>query len=228
MEIRRSSSRFVEQEQGRRTQHAFSFGPHYDPAWSSFGPMVCHDDHLLGSGRGFDTHPHADLEIITTVVSGSLEHADSLGTSGALAPGEVAVLTAGAGVEHSEMASPESAARFVQVWLRPDVVGAPPAYARGSSAAATPGAGLVPVAGEDTDLPLGVAGAGYAVARLAPGESLVLPARPRLHAYVASGALLRSSLAEPLQAGDAYCLTEEPDREVTAAVGTELLVWTFA
>ncbi|KAA1415517.1 pirin family protein [Nocardioides humilatus] len=228
VDIRRSSSRFVEREQGRRTQHAFSFGEHYDPAWLSFGPMVCHDDHLLGSGRGFEEHAHADLAIVTTVLSGSLAHVDSLGTEGALGSGEVAVLSAGAGIRHSELATADGAARFVQVWLRPDEVGVAPTYVRGSTAAAVPGAGLIPVAGGGTELALGVAGASYGVARLGAGETLVLPAAARLHAYVASGALLRSSMAEPLQAGDAFCFTDEPDHAVTAAVPTELLVWTFA
>ena len=85
----------------------------------------------------------------------------------------------------------------------------------------------MPVAGDGTGLTIGVAGASYGVARLAAGESVVLPAAPRLHAYVASGALLRSSLAEPLQDGDAYCFVNEPAHEVTAGVPTELLVWTF-
>lgn len=228
MEIRRSSSRFVEREQGRRTQHGFSFGAHYDPAWLSFGPMVCHDDHLLGSGRGFEEHPHSELEIVTFVLSGSLRHADSLGTASELGAGDLAVLSAGAGVRHSEVASDAGPARFVQVWLRPDTAGAAPSYARGSSAAAVPGAGLVPVAGAGAALKVGVAGASYAVARLAGHETLTLPAAGRVHAYVASGALLRSSLAEPLQAGDAFCFVDEPAHEVTAGVPTELLVWSFA
>jgi redox-sensitive bicupin YhaK (pirin superfamily) len=138
------------------------------------------------------------------------------------------VLSAGAGVIHSEVASDEGRARFVQVWLRPDATGGEPSYARGSSAAAVPGAGLVPVAGAGTPVEIGVAGASYAVARLAGNETVVLPAAPRLHAYVATGALLRSSLAEPLQAGDAFCFVDEPDREVTAGVPTELLVWTLS
>jgi len=227
VDIRRSSSRFVEREPGRRTQHGFSFGEHYDPDWLSFGPMVCHDDHLLGSGRGFEEHPHADLEIVTFVLSGSLAHADSLGTAGELGAGDLAVLSAGAGVRHSEVASPAGPARFVQVWLRPDSVGAAPTYLRASSSAAEPGAGLVAVAGTGTPVELGVAGASCAVARLAANETVVLPAAPRLHAYVATGALLRSSLAEPLQAGDAFCFVDEPDHAVTAGVPTELLVWTF-
>lgn len=228
MDIRRSSSRFVDQERGRRTQHGLSFGSHYDPAWLSFGPMVCHDEHLLGSGRGFDEHAHADLEIVTTVLSGTLVHADSHGTAVALTAGEVALLSAGSGVRHSEVAAEDGPARFVQVWLRPDETGTAPSYVRGTSRAAEPGVGLVPVAGAGTDLALGVAGASYAVARLGAGESVVLPAAPRLHAYVASGALLRSSLAEPLQAGDAYCFVDEGEHEVTAGVPTELLVWTFS
>ena len=84
------------------------------------------------------------------------------------------------------------------------------------------------VAGAGSDLEVGVAGASYAVARLGANETLTLPAAPRLHAYVASGALLRSSLAAPLQAGDAFCFVDEPDHQVTAGVPTEVLVWTFS
>jgi redox-sensitive bicupin YhaK (pirin superfamily) len=212
----------VEREAGRRTQHGFSFGAHYHPEWLSFGPMVCHDDHLLGSGKGFEEHPHSDLEIVTYVVSGSLLHADSLGTSIALESGEVAVLSAGAGVRHSEVAPATGSARFVQVWLKPDQAGATPSYARGSTSAAVPGAGLVPV-----ELEVGVAGASYGVARLAANETVTLPAAARLHAYVTTGALKRFSLAGPLETGDAVCFVDEPDHEVTAVVPTELLVWQF-
>ena len=217
----------MERAQGRRTQHAFSFGAHYDPQWLSFGPMVCHDDHLLGRGQGFEEHPHADLEIVTFVVSGSLVHADSLGTEESLGAGDVAVLSAGAGVRHREVAATSGPARFVQVWLKPDQVGTPPAYARTSTDAVQPGAGLVPVAGTGSELEVGVAGAAYAVARLAADETVTLPAAGRLHAYVASGALVRSSLAAPLETGDAYCFVDEPAHQVTAAAPTELLVWTF-
>ena len=71
VEIRRGSTRFQEREPGRVTRHSFAFGSDYDPARLSFGPMVCHDDHLLGPGRGFETHRHSGLEIITYVVSGA-------------------------------------------------------------------------------------------------------------------------------------------------------------
>lgn len=225
--IRRSTDRFVDRQRGLLTRHAFSFGAHYDPAWASFGPMVCHDDHLLGRGLGFADHPHSGLEIVTTVLAGELVHRDSTGTAQTLAAGEVAVLSAGVGVAHSELASDDAAARFVQVWLTPDDAGTEPTYAS-VAATAEQGAGLVPVAGSSGEpLRLGVAGASYSVARLGGGEHFTLPAAHRVHVYVASGALLRFSLAEPLHEGDALCMTDEPEHTITASVPTQLLVWTF-
>jgi redox-sensitive bicupin YhaK (pirin superfamily) len=225
VEIRRSSDRFVDREPGRLTRHAFSFGQHYRPDRASFGPLVCHDDHLLGAGRGFDEHPHSGLEIVTTVLTGELEHRDSAGTAHTLRAGEVAVLSAGSGVRHSEHASSAGSARFVQVWLTPDAGSGEPSYA---TQAIPDGSGVVPVVGAGAPVGLGVAGASYGVARLADGETLTLPAASRLHVYVASGALLRSSLAEPLHDGDAFLMTDEPDHEVTAGVATQLLVWSFS
>ncbi len=98
------------------THHSFSFGEHYDPERLGFGPMVCHDDHLLGSGRGFDTHHHSDLEIVTWVVSGALRHVDSSGSTTVVEAGSVAVLSTGDGVDHSEHATDDRA-----VPVHPDV-----------------------------------------------------------------------------------------------------------
>lgn len=224
VEIRRGSSRFAERVTGRLTQHAFSFGPHLDPERLAFGPMVCHDDHVLGRGQGFEEHPHAALEIVSWVVSGRLVHTDATGAAVELGPGECAVLTAGSGVRHSELAG-DGATRFVQVWLTPDDPDAPPAYRTAAPAA---GSGLVRVVGDGGPLSVGVAGAALDVARLDAGESVALPAAAKVHAFVATGALLRSSLAEPLSAGDAFCLTDGASYDVTAAVPTELLVWSFA
>lgn len=226
VKVRRSNARFLDRNPGLLTRHAFAFGAHYDPEWASFGPMVCHDDHLLGTGRGFDEHPHGGLEIVTTVLSGELVHADSTGTEHTLRAGEVAVLSAGAGVRHSELASAAGPARFVQVWLTPDDSERDPAYAAAVVEAA-PGAGLVPVVGPDSPLAVGVVGASYGIARLDAGETLTLPEAPRLHVYVASGALLRSSLAEPLHDGDAFLMSGEPAHEVAAGVPTDLLVWSL-
>jgi redox-sensitive bicupin YhaK (pirin superfamily) len=227
VEIRRASDRFVDRSTGRLSHHGFAFGGHYDPDRLSFGPMVCHDDHLLGSGVGFDEHPHEGLEIITWVVSGSLEHRDSTGTSVTLGTGECGLLSAGSGVRHSEIASPDGPARFVQVWLTPATPDREPSYAA-TPVTAGPGSGLVPVAGTGGALAVDVPGAGFSVARLGAGESVSLPSGERVHVFVTTGALLRFSLAEPLSAGDALLMSGEGAHTVTAAVPTELLVWSFA
>lgn len=239
VQISRGEDRFAERERGRSTRHAFSFGPHYDPARLSFGPMVCHDEHVLGRDLGFEEHPHAALEIVTWVVSGRVSHRDSLGNEAVLEAGDCGVLSAGVGVRHSEFAV-DGPARFVQVWLTPeaDRVDEPPHYSlaraadlpavRGAGSVAGSVVGSVAVVGEGGALSVAVPGASYDVLRVDALQSVTLPASARVHAFVASGALLRSSLAEPLQAGDAFLLTDEPAHEVTAAVPTELLVWSFA
>jgi redox-sensitive bicupin YhaK (pirin superfamily) len=211
VDIRRGTQRFVDRERGRQTLHAFAFGDHYDPERLDFGPMVCHDDHLLGSGKGFDEHPHSGLEIVSWVVSGTLVHADPSGETVEVPAGSWAWLSTGAGVRHAEHASPDGPVRFVQVWLRADE-SPEVAYRTGS------GPLTVPLADGD---------ATFTQLHLEAGETASLPAAPRVHAFVATGALLRSSLAEPLQAGDAFLLTDEPAYEVTAGVPTDVLVWTF-
>jgi redox-sensitive bicupin YhaK (pirin superfamily) len=219
VEIRRSATRFTTRAEGRQTRHAFSFGDHYDPERTSFGPMVCHDDHHLRAGVGFDTHRHAGIEIVTWVVSGAVEHRDSLGTTRVLRAGEVGLLSAGSGVEHSEVAvAGHGPTRFVQVWLTADEPSSAPSY--DAREVAQDPTGLV-----DTGLPVGVAGARLLVGRVPAHTAVALPAAPRLHVFVARGALFRSSLAEPLEAGDAFCFVDEPAREVTTAVDSELLVW---
>lgn len=216
VQIRRSSTRFPQRAPGRLTQHSFSFGAAYDPDRLRLGPMVCHDDHLLAQGSGFPSHPHSGLEIVTWVVSGALEHTGPEGTV-VLEPGSVAVLHTGAGVEHAEIAvAPQT--RFVQVWLTADE-DAPeqPSYdVRSIDLDAAAGA-LVPVAE--------VAGATFSAARLDTGDKLLIPGGPLTHVYVATGALLRSSLAQPLAVGDAFVFTDESAHQVTAAVPTDLLVW---
>lgn len=229
VEIRRGDARFVSRGEGYRTRHSFSFGAHYDPANTGFGPLVCHDDHLVGTGAGFADHPHRGVDIVTWVLAGALEHRDSAGHTGIVRPGQVQVLRAGSGVTHSETAA-QGPLRFVQAWLTSADPDAEPAYAVHDVA---PRTGLL------TEAVSLDSGAALHVARLAAGDSVTLPDAPLLHVFVASGALIRSSLAEPLAEGDAFRITRptdpgpgsgsghSPTFEVTAAVPTELLVWTL-
>ena len=217
--------------EGRTTRHSFSFGDHYDPDNVGFGPMVCPDDHLLRGGVGFPDHPPSDLEIVTWVLTGAVVHTASVGPPATVGAGQVQVLSAGSGVVHSEIAAPDSGpTRFVQTWVRPDESGVEPSYASASVNDAVAGGGLVPVAsGHDPGAPvrIGTASATLYVAALDAGESVTLPDDPLQHVFVATGSLARSSLAEPLSAGDAFHISDRPGLSLTAASPTELLVWTF-
>ena len=213
--IRRGTDRFVERLPGRLTAHAFSFGSHYDPDHVRFGPMTCHDDHLLKLGTGFPAHEHTGLVIVSWVLSGALSHDGPTGPQ-RVEPGQVAVLRTGSGVTHSEQAAAPQT-RFVQVWL--NAAGPQSPSYDVATPVLEPGA-LVPVAQPQP-------GAVFSVARLEANQTLVVPSAPLTHVFVGRGALLRSSLAEPLQDGDAFLFTDEPAHELTAGVPTELLVWSF-
>lgn len=217
VEIRRGTGRFITRGEGHFTRHSFSFGAHYDPDNVGFGRLVCHDDHLLAPGAGFDEHPHRDLDIVTWVLTGALHHSDSEGHTGVVRPGEVQVLSAGSGVTHAEVAGPDGPTRFVQAWLTPGSPGTPPAYA------VTP-VDLRP--GELTEV-VRIGDATLRAARLAAGDTVVLPDEPLQHVFVAGGALRRSSMAQPLDDGDAFRITDQPGLQITAAAPTELLVWSF-
>lgn len=215
VQISRGERRFTERVPGRLTRHAFSFGSDYDPDRVAFGPLVCHDDHLLGSGQGFDEHHHEGLEIVTWVVSGRVRHRDGLGNETVLGPDDCGIFSTGSGVDHAEHATADGPARFVQTWVAAE--GDAPAYRHLSTAP-----GLEPVRLYEAP------GTSYDVVRLAANETHLVPAAPKVHVFVATGALLRSSLAEPLQAGDAFLLTDEPDHKVSAGVPTDLLIWSFS
>lgn len=231
VEVRRGSVRFVTRGEGTTTRHSFSFGDHYDPENVGFGPMVCHDDHLLRGGAGYPDHRHRDLEIVTWVLSGRLVHTASVGPTTTVGAGEVQVLSAGSGVSHSETAEPGAGpTRFVQTWVRPDQSGSAPSYVSATVGDVVRSRGLVPVvSGRDgaAVARIGTASATLHAAVLDAGESVTLPDDPLQHVFVATGALARSSLAEPLSAGDAFRVSDRPGLSLTAASPTELLVWSF-
>jgi len=207
VEIRRGTARFETRSQGLLTRHSFAFGDRYDPQNVAFGPLVCHDDHLLAAGRGFEEHQHSDVDIVTWVVTGALRSEPG----GVLEPGSVAITHAGDGLAHAEVAE-VSGTRFVQAWLR--------------SEGGTPSREVRPVA-LDTGLTVAceLEGATLRIGRFARGETVTLGDAPLQHVYVVTGALTRSSLAEPLSAGDAFRITDHTGLALTAAAPTELMVW---
>jgi redox-sensitive bicupin YhaK (pirin superfamily) len=227
IDVRRAGSRFTTETPGVTTRHSFSFGRHYDPANVGHAVLVAHNDDRVAPGSGYDMHPHADLEIVTWVLSGSLVHQDSEGHAHVVGPGQVQRLSAGSGVRHSERNDAPGAdepTRFVQMWVLPDEAGLRPSY----DLAAVEPHGLTPlvsgVPGLDAALRIHAAGAALHVARPGPGESVTLPDAPRLHVFLARGAAELEG-AGRLDEGDAARFTAEGGPRLTARGTSEVLVW---
>ncbi len=110
--------------------HTFSFADYYDPRWRGFRSLRVVNDDLVMPGKGFGTHPHQDMEIVTYVLSGLLEHKDSMGNGRIIRTGEVQYMSAGSGVRHSEWnPSADEAVHFLQIWIEPEERGFAPEYA---------------------------------------------------------------------------------------------------
>ena len=129
MRARRSSQRGTTRLGWLDSRHTFSFGGFYDPEWMGFRTLRVINDDSVAPGSGFGEHPHRDMEIVSLVLEGALEHRDSMGNGSVIRPGEVQRMSAGSGVRHSEMnPSRERDVHFLQIWIEPSMPSMGPGY----------------------------------------------------------------------------------------------------
>lgn len=131
--FRAAGERFLSRRDWLESWHSFSFGGHDDPAWRGYGPLRVINDDRFAAGAGFGLHPHRDMNIITVMVEGQLDHEDSLGHRGRLLAGDVQVMEAGRGLAHSEINGGEHTCRLVQIWIEPAAAAATPRYSQSSN-----------------------------------------------------------------------------------------------
>jgi redox-sensitive bicupin YhaK (pirin superfamily) len=225
--IRRANERGHANHGWLDTYHTFSFANYYDPEHMGYRSLRVINDDLLMPGEGFGTHPHRDMEIITYVLSGQLEHKDSMGNGRIIKPGEVQYMAAGTGVQHSEFnPSNDEAVHLLQIWIQPDRKGAQPNYAEKSMSKLPQGQfnlitsktgrdGSIAI-NQDADLWLAKLGAGNRVTH-------TLAANRHAWLHIAEGEVTVNG--EKLSGGDALALDEQGSLELTATKPSQVLLF---
>ena len=211
--------------------HTFSFANYHDPNYMSFRSLRVINEDVINPGKGFGTHGHRDMEIVTYVLEGALEHKDSLGTGAVIKPGEVQRMSAGTGIQHSEFNhSQTDSVHLLQIWLLPDTNGLPPSYEQRDFPAAERHGKLRLVAARDArdgavkihqDVDL------YA-AVLDKNSQVSHALKPNRHAWlqVARGSVLLNGLA--LEKGDGVAVSDENQLVVEATENAEFLLFDLA
>lgn len=232
IDIRRAAERFTTKIDWLDSKHSFSFGQHHDPTNTHHGLLLVNNDDIVRAGTGFGTHAHRDMEIVTWVLSGELEHRDSEGNHGIILPGHAQRMSAGSGIRHSEHnASSTSDVHFLQMWVLPDTEGIRPGYEQLDISAEIASGSLVPIASGAQHTGAVTIHQRDAVlwgARLDAGGRVDVPDDRHVHVFVARGA----GTLDPggrLDTGDAARLTDAEGLTFTAGDdGAEVLIWATA
>lgn len=227
--VSRSADRFHTQSDWLDSRHSFNFGGHFSWDRTNHGQLLVLNDDRVKGGTGFETHPHRDMEIVTWVLEGELEHKDSEGNSGLIYPGLAQRMSAGRGIWHSEKNhSPTEEVRFIQMWVPPDTESIDPAYQQADIGSALAGPSLIPIAsgkGHDGAIAIHQRGATLWGARLGVGDAVSSPDDEFVYVFVATGSIHLEAVGE-LTEGDAAQLTAGGARSIVAGeVGSEVLVW---
>lgn len=227
MKIRKAEERGQANYGWLDTHYTFSFANYHDPEHMGFRALRVINDDIVGPGGGFDTHPHRDMEIITYVLSGALQHKDSMGNGRVIRPGEFQYMAAGTGVLHSEFnPSPKEPVHLLQIWILPDKKGLKPQYAE-RTGGQLPGGRLNLVAsksGRDGSIAINQ-DSDLFLAKLGSGESVTHELRPARHAWVhvAEGEVTLNG--QKLQAGDGVAISEESDLKLAAKTPSQVLLF---
>ena len=232
IDIRRAADRFETTISWLDSKHSFSFGHHRDLTNTNHGLLLVNNDDVVRGGTGFDTHPHRDMEIVTWVLSGELEHKDSERNRGIIYPGLAQRMSAGTGIWHSEMNnSGTDDVHFVQMWVPPDTESIDPGYEQLDINDELDKGGLVPIAsgkGHDAAISIRQRDAVLWGGRLRGGETVTVPEDRHVHVFVPRGDAELAG-AGALDTGDAARLTDAGGLELTAgADGAEVLIWATA
>lgn len=213
------------------SNHTFSFNQYHDPAWSGFRELLVINEDFVAPAKGFGTHSHRDMEILSYVVEGELAHKDSTGTSSVIRPGEMQRMTAGTGVSHSEFNPSETEpTHFLQIWIQPERTGLQPGYEQRAFSEETRSGRLRLLASRD--------GADDSVtvhqnvklydAALAAGEEVSLQLASGRHGWVqvVKGAITLNGT--PLNTSDGAAINDESMMNITATEAAEILVFDLA
>jgi len=227
-EVRRSNERGQADHGWLKSFHSFSFADYFDPQHVEYGPLRVINEDRVQPDRGFGTHGHRDMEIISYVLSGELAHKDSIGNGSVIRPGDVQRMSAGSGIRHSEFnPSPSQPVHFLQIWIQPNVHGIAPSYEEKHFAEADKRGRLRLIASAD-----GAEGSVliHQDARLYAGlfdgaEQASLEAAPgrRIYVHVARGAVEANGIA--LDAGDALKLSDTTVLKLGQGRNAEVLVF---
>jgi redox-sensitive bicupin YhaK (pirin superfamily) len=231
LEIRRSAERGLADHGWLRSFHTFSFADYHDPRHMGFGSLRVINEDRVQPGMGFGTHGHRDMEIISYVLNGALEHKDSMGNGSVIRPGDVQRMSAGTGVRHSEFnASRAELVHFLQIWIEPGVRGIPPSYEEKHFDAASKRGRLRLVAspdGREGSVTIHQDAALYAA--LVDGDERVAhalaPGR-KAYVHVARGAATVNGQA--LAAGDALKAAGVPEIVIEQGRDAEVLLFDLA
>jgi redox-sensitive bicupin YhaK (pirin superfamily) len=228
MKIRRAHERGHADHGWLDSHHTFSFAGYHDPAHMGFRNLRVLNDDRVEAGRGFGTHGHRDMEIVSYVLEGALEHRDSMKNGSVMRPGDVQRMSAGRGVMHSEMnASRTEPVHFLQIWMLPSKAGIDPGYEQKHFSEADKRGRLLLVAspdGRDGSVTVHTDARLYA-GLFTEGESATHTLPEARHAWIHVAKGRARVNGTELAAGDAVALSQEPSAHIEGVADAEILVF---